>query len=341
MAGLWQLSFVQQLDANGVPIVGARAFFYRPGTTTPLTVYKDAALTVAHTAPLFSDGAGRFPAVFLDPDETTTFRHRVATPDASAVIFDTDGLPIVSETTSSGGDGGTTPVGAAGNLKTGDCLWTPTKGFRDGYVRCNGRTIGNALSGASERANDDTQALFEFLWGVGADAEDAGVDDIFALVGGRGTSAVNDWAANKQITLPDMRGKAPFGLDSMGYTAAGLIDGDGADVAGYSGGEAEHTLTLEELPEHDHGGQTQTAGAHLHKGGVGDAGSSTFVYGATGEDMPGKSFGRIDKADGGAGSLQGFTSTDGDHTHKITPAGEGEAHNNMPPFVLGTWYQKL
>ena len=65
-----------------------------------------------------------------------------------------------------------------------------------GWVRCNGRTIGSASSGATERANADAEDLFLFLWTNFADAQ-------CAVSSGRGASAAADWAANKTIALPD------------------------------------------------------------------------------------------------------------------------------------------
>lgn len=60
-------SVPQILDGNGVPIVGAKKFFFEPGTTTKKTVYSDSALTVVALNPQISDGSGRFSGdIFLD-----------------------------------------------------------------------------------------------------------------------------------------------------------------------------------------------------------------------------------------------------------------------------------
>ena len=73
---------------------------------------------------------------------------------------------------------------------------------------------------------------------------------------------------------------------------------------GLYGGEEEHTLTIAEMPAHDHGGVT----------------GSTNVYNtATGARDP-----------SGAGSHVGV----GGHTHTIPSQGGGGAHNNMPPFLV-------
>lgn len=69
-----------------------------------------------------------------------------------------------------------------------------------GWVFLNGKTIGNASSGATERANADTQDLFELLWN--------NVSDTYAPVsGGRGANATSDFNANKTIQLLDPIGR--------------------------------------------------------------------------------------------------------------------------------------
>lgn len=55
----------QVLDGNGNPVPGAKATFFNAGTTTPQTVYSDAALSVPHPSPLLADANGVMPPVFL------------------------------------------------------------------------------------------------------------------------------------------------------------------------------------------------------------------------------------------------------------------------------------
>jgi hypothetical protein len=84
-----------------------------------------------------------------------------------------------------------------------------------GYILGFG-TIGNASSGASNRANDDQINLFTLIWNNWADAQ-------APVSGGRGVSALADWNANKTIAAPDLRGCVIAGLDNMGGVAAGRI----------------------------------------------------------------------------------------------------------------------
>ncbi|OQW38093.1 MAG: hypothetical protein A4E20_04785 [Nitrospira sp. SG-bin2] len=119
-----------------------------------------------------------------------------------------------------------------------------------GYVFLDGKTIGNASSGATSRANADTSNLFTLLWNSMADAQ-------APVSTGRGASAAADFAANKTITLPDARGRVIAGQDDMGGTSAnrlvgtltGSLDGD---ILGNSGGEEGHKLTVAELAAHTH-----------------------------------------------------------------------------------------
>src|SRR5690606_10723240 len=101
-------------------------------------------------------------------------------------------------------------------FQTGDELWLKRSGPRSGWVRQNGRTIGSAASGATERANADTQPLYEYLWNTYP-------ADQCPVTGGQGISAAADFAANKRIATPDMRGYGPRGLDDMGNDPAGRI----------------------------------------------------------------------------------------------------------------------
>lgn len=120
-----------------------------------------------------------------------------------------------------------------------------------GYVLLSGRTIGSASSGATERANADTQALFELLWNSLSNTE-------AAVSSGRGASASADFAANKTIALPDARGRVIAGKDNMGGTTASRLTSGGSGITGTtlgtSGGGESVTLTAAQsgLPSHTH-----------------------------------------------------------------------------------------
>lgn len=311
MSGFWNQSFQTIQDVNGKPIVGARSFFYAGGTTTPITVYQDYGQTTPHPNPLETDGYGRFPAVYLD-EEDDFYRFRLTSP-GGVVLVDADQIPIIGP---SDGGGGAPPAPVDPNsvLTTGDIKARYGAGFVAGYVRGNGRTIGSATSGATERADSDAQPLFEFLWNADAN---------LVVLGGRGGSAAADWAANKQLTLPDFRGRAIIGLDNMGNIAAGVLTS--ANFLGWKGGAQTVTLTTAQIPSHKHNITVNESGEHAH--GV--------LRGSTGGG---------DAAQTGGASGGSFnTNAAGKHTHtaSATDTGGGAAHSNVQPSLAITVYIRL
>lgn len=236
----------------------------------------------------------------------------------------------------------------------------------NGWVRGNGRTIGNASSSATERANADTEDLFEFLWTNFADGQ-------CAVSTGRGASAAADYAANKTITLPDLRGRAFFGLDDMGGTAAARLGAVITDETtnGASGGTETVTLSEANLAAHTHdlGNHTHTgttgneSASHTHTFTTSSNGAHTHAIGtAAGTSFAGST--PLLSTPNGTTQADGTTSSNGAHTHTGTTdgvsanhthsftsaapntntsgsAGSGTAHSNMPPAWLGTFIIKL
>ena len=79
MSDLLSFNPVRAVDRNGDPVPGARAFFFRTGTSTPATVYTSSSLSTPHPVPLVADGRGNFPAVFAS--DSFAFKVDVRTPD--------------------------------------------------------------------------------------------------------------------------------------------------------------------------------------------------------------------------------------------------------------------
>lgn len=259
--GFWHLSSTMMFDQIGQPAGGAEAFFYPADTLTQLVVYKDSGLTIPWSQPVAADGFGRMPNVYLDGSAASYYRFRV-TDDTGVELIALATIPILVPGGGGGGGGGGGSVDATTILNTGDMFFQPAQAVRAGAVRCNGRTIGNAVSGGSERANADTQALFLFLF--------QNLSDTVCPVSGGRTTAAADFAANKRIGLPDLRGRSPFGLDGMGTTLAGVIPVGviaANDTPGSSGGSSSHFISIAEMPTHLHGVGTIVAGnesAHTH-----------------------------------------------------------------------------
>lgn len=316
MAGTISLSLSQQFDELGNPLAGGRLFFYRAGTTsTPQNAYYDAGLTLPFPNPYTLDDAGRIPQFFLADGSI-----KVVLIDRNGVTqINADNVLVIGP---SGGGGGGGTVDPTTVLQTGWLQPVYGTGTRSGFVRANGRTIGSATSGATERANADTQALFLFLY-----AEDANL----AVSGGRGASAAADWAANKTIALPDWRGRVIAGLDDMGNTAAGRLTstyfGTAATVLGAASSAESNSVILTHAhnntlndPGHAHTIRAGSSGGgtdHVTQGDFG--GSSTLPEGPTGPI---------------AVKLTGITITNAN-------AGTASAHNIVQPTMLATIYIKL
>lgn len=252
MAGTIPLSLTQQNDKFGKPLAGGVLFIYEAGTvSTPQIAYQDSALTipVAGGNQITLDDMGRLPQFFLADGSV-----KIRLTDVDGVTQVTaDGILVVGA--SSGGGGGS-PVDPTTIFATGDLKVTYGTGSLSGFVRSNGRTIGSATSGASERANSDVQALFLFLWAADAN---------LVVSTGRGVSAAADYAANKTIALPDWRGRALAGLDDMGNSAAGRLTstyfGTAATALGAAGGnEKMPGLATTNLPAYTPTGTLTLAG---------------------------------------------------------------------------------
>jgi hypothetical protein len=217
-------------------------YFYEGGTTTPLVVFIDYEETMEHSIPVVSDGNGRWPAVFVPfgPYKYAQFTSR------NVQIGNTvDNIPNIDPTPPE------TDVVATSLLNTGDVFFSFIDGTRAGAVRCNGRSIGNGSSAGTERANNDTENLFIYLWNNVVNAA-------APVSGGRGASAGEDFAANKTISLPDLRAAAPFGLATMGAANNGLLGsapvvvGTAIDPGSILGANT-HVLTEAQLASHLHG----------------------------------------------------------------------------------------
>lgn len=300
------LSLSTQFDKNGQLLRSGKVYWYQANTLIPQLAYSDSGLTLALANPYTLDGSARVPEFYCADGSI-----RVRVVDKNGVVqIDAKNVLVIGP--SSGGGGGGS-VDATAIFQTGDTIWLDQAGLRSGWVRDNGRTIGSATSGATERANADCLLLFTFLWATYSDT-------VCPVSGGRGANAAADWAANKQITLPDKRGYMPGGLSDMGSTDSGrlasvpIVQGT-VTTPGSQIGEALNTLDTTKIPAHTHA--ATVGGPSLARSGSPvtiNPGVSANVYGDLGTGVP---------------------------TVTNANTGGGGAHNNTPLTVLGTFYRKL
>jgi hypothetical protein len=279
MGSLWNRSGTIERYGDDLRAAGAKVYFFQGGTTTPLTVFQDAGESAAHTHPVVADANGRWPDIFIP--YTIAYDVRVTSSFDSQLTF-TARVPNPNPVDT------TVIVPAENQVQTGMIHAEFVNTTKPGYVRLNGLTIGNGASGASERANSDTLALFTYLWN--------NISSAPVAPGGRGSSASSDFNANKNITLPDLRGTILQGLDDMGNAGAGAFSGlsfnfGGPTSVASSIGANSIVLSSGQMPTHFHTGTTDTEGSHTHKmsasGTTGlEAGHTHTVSGGTGAQTP-------------------------------------------------------
>lgn len=257
MGNLWNRSGTIERYGDDLRADGAQAFFFQGGTTSPLTVFADSGESDAFPTPVTADANGRWPDIFvpyiLNYDvqvkskygEQLSFSQRIPNPN-----------PVEQ----------TIIVPPERQVQTGMIHPEFVNAPKAGYVRLNGKTIGNGLTSGpnSERANSDTIDLYRYLW------NNITTDTLApVLPGGRGASADADFAANKTLTLPDMRGALFSGLDDMGNSPAGnfgtlsFTAGNSIIVASLLGANSV-TLVVENMPAHVHTGSTTNHLGHVH-----------------------------------------------------------------------------
>ena len=324
--GVIPVALAQQSDINGRPLAGALLYIYQVGTiATPQNTFQDFGLTLPYPWPLRADQFGRIPMFYLANGQV----HARLTDSSGVVQFDYPNMQVIGPSSGSGGGGGPS-VDPATVFSSGDFKWRATSETLVGWVKANGQSIGTAgCIGCTGRTNTDTQALYIYLWANCTDAH-------CPVTGGRGSTALADFNALKPLTLPDLRGRAPVGLDDMGAAGAARIapsnitsgGGDNQTTPAATGGEANHALVLAELATHTH---LITDPGHFH----------AFTYHNANNNPATGAGGVVDRINptGETTATQtqpAFTGITGTQN-----AGSGTPHNTMAPFMLGTWHIKL
>lgn len=235
------------------------------------------------------------------------------------------------------------------------------------WVLADGKTIGSATSGGTERANTDTLDLYTLLWNAYSNTELI-IEDSAGTPTTRGASASNDFAANKRLPLPDCRGRVRAGKDNMGGTTASRITVAGglfdATVQGASGGAQNYALSTAELAAHAHGPgvHTHAGPSHTHTGpshthtiahdhnnafaptntfGAAGGGTTVFATPATSQLTGGSNTANSGSEGTGATGASGTGNTGAPSADDTASAGSGTAHDNVQPTIIFTAIIKL
>ena len=150
-------------------------------------------------------------------------------------------------------------------------------------------TVANSISNVEKELSGDIDALskgiFNMIYPVGA---------IYLSV-----------SATSPATL--------FGGTWQQITGRFLLAASNTYSAGSTGGEAAHTLTVNEMPSHNHRLEYSTDGGATY---------SAASIGKDGTTTAGHYF-------GGSNSVSSFST----YRARITETGGGVSHNNMPPYL--------
>ena len=117
-------------------------------------------------------------------------------------------------------------------------------------------------------------------------------------------------------------------------------------VNGAAGGEASHTLTVNEMPAHSHSASVSSAGSHSHSASTNSTGAHThteqsinvqgsYTYKGGAADPIYNGYRTNNTSSAGNHSHTVTVIANGNHSHTVTVNnnGSGNAHNNMPPYL--------
>lgn len=328
----------QFFDNVGDPLAGGSVTMYVPNSTNKKTTWQDAAQTINNANPIILDSAGRA-VIFgqgnyqqlLKASSGTTIWNAFTSALGSASpsgATGTDTAPVGTVMPYSGFSIPTNwalAYGQAVSRTTFSALKTALT-IVDTAVSCtNGSaTLTGFASTAMMRIGAPIEATC-FTTGVTiativsatsitisamASATNTVTTTVFPWGNGDGASTFN---------VPDLRGRTFAGADAMGGTAAARLTttyyGASAAAPGVSGGSQSATLSVDNLPAHNHGGVT----------GSSTIGAPVFPIFTT---IAGGSSTHVLAPDGAGAVSSGSVALTGTHSHTISSQG------SFTPFAI-------
>ena len=115
------------------------------------------------------------------------------------------------------------------------------------------------------------------------------------------------------VTIPDL-------------TDRFIVQAGGNYAEGTTGGANTVTLSVNQMPSHDHGGNTSEDGAHQHYSDF-----NTYKNASEGSSTN-YTRNRFARANGDHEIQRVSSNNTGSHSHSISAQGGGQAHENRPPF---------
>lgn len=237
MAGLLPFYLMRQWTNDGKLASGGFLYFYQSGTSTPKTVYQDAALTIPHTNPVQLDASGSA-VVFLG---SGAYRVKLCDQAGAQVAPPVDG--IIGEDGTAGNTGTLGVMGLYNDVRA-------LVEFPDALVVCGGYSIGDGGQGVFSRVpgssltDDDGVVLTAASGAVVYRRETGGVLDPqwygarYGLANDQSAALLKALGGSVQHNLPvQVRGSLFLEQDvtipggaSMAFVHDGYLLGGGAEV---------------------------------------------------------------------------------------------------------------
>jgi len=165
-----------------------------------------------------------------------------------------------------------------------------------------------------------------WLFCYGQEVSRSAYPDLFATIGTR----YGEGDGSSTFNVPDCRDVAIVGRGNMGGTAKGLLSKFTSTILGSIFGTQEHTLTVDQMPSHQHAAGSLTA-----------ASAGQHIHNATGSAIGGPTSSRfVARGDSGASTntLTDAIQPAGAHTHSMSGStansGGGDAHPNVQPSIV-------